>query len=219
MMINVQSRQFELAVRRMLGASKVQVVGLLAAQALSFALPSVVLGLPAAHGGAVYLFGEFNKISGVEVRGGLSTSGALYGLALGVVIPFLGAVGPIRAALGVELREALDVTRSKTNVIEYQIETESDRAKISPVVLAVGGSLTVFGFCVYYLLPLAMLSFNLRLFFVLFVALLLGMLVGLVLLASNLEVITEKVVAFFFLSWWAKPVLQRLALKNLIAHR
>ena len=81
-----------------------------------------------------------------------------------------------------------------------------------------GGSLSIFGFLVYYLLPLALLSLDLRLFFLLFVCLLLGMLVGLVLLASNLQGMVEYVIGQVFL-FWARPVLKKLALKNLIAHR
>ena len=222
MMINVQSRQFELAVRRMLGATKPQIIALLVAQAMSFAVPSVVLGLPVAHFITKELFIEFAKLSGVDVASSgqvLSGSGIAYGLLLGLFIPVLGAIGPIRAALGMELREALDVTRSKTKIIEYTIESETDRAKISPSILAVGGSLSVFGFLIYYLLPLALLSLNLRVFFAVFVALLLSLIIGLVLLASNCQVMTEKLVAGLFLGVWAKSVLRRLALKNLIAHR
>jgi ABC-type antimicrobial peptide transport system permease subunit len=218
MMINVQGRQFELAVRRMLGATKVQVIALLGVQSMSFAIPSVVFGLPLAHALTEYLFTGFNQIAGVTIVGGLSVTGATYGIVLGIFIPVFGAIGPIRSALGVELRESLDVTRSKTKVIEYQIESEQDRSRISPEILAVGGSLSVFGFLVYYLLPLALLSLDLRLFFLLFVALLLGMLVGLVLLASNLQGFVEYAVGHLFL-FWTKKVLKQLALKNLIAHR
>ena len=103
-------------------------------------------------------------------------------------------------------------------VIEYTIESELDRSKISSEILAVGGSLSIFGFLVYYLLPLALLSLDLRLFFLLFVGLLLGMLVGLVLLASNVQGFVEYIIGHIFL-FWATPVLKKLALKNLIAHR
>jgi hypothetical protein len=174
--------------------------------------------LPVAHFFTQYLFQGFNRIAGVTIVGGLSGTGAMYGVVLGLCIPMFGAVGPIQKALGVELRESLDVTRSKTKVIEYKIESEQDRSRISPEILAVGGSLSVLGFLVYYLLPLALLSLDLRLFFLLFVALLLGMLVGLVLLASNLQGLIEQGVGFVFLCW-TKKVLRTLALKNLIAHR
>ena len=221
MMINVQSRQFELAVRRMLGATKLQIIALLVAQAMAFALPSVILGLTLAHFITAELFVEFTKLSGISIETdqALSSSGIVYGLVLGIAIPLLGAIGPIRAALGVELREALDVSRAKTKILEYKIESETDRAKISPSILAVGLSLSVFGFLIYYLLPLALLSVNLRVFFAVFVALLLSLIIGLVLLASNLQIITEKMVAALFLGVWTKGVLRRLALKNLIAHR
>ena len=40
----------------------------------------------------------------------------MYGIGLGLLIPIFGAIGPIQNALNVELREALDITRSKTKV-------------------------------------------------------------------------------------------------------
>ena len=69
MMINVQGRQFELAVRRMVGATKIQVIALLGVQSMSFAIPSVVIGLPCAHYLTMYLFTGFNQIAGVTIEG------------------------------------------------------------------------------------------------------------------------------------------------------
>lgn len=71
MMINVQGRQFELAVRRMVGATKIQVIALLGVQSMSFAIPSVVIGLPCAHYLTMYLFTGFNQIAGVTIDGAL----------------------------------------------------------------------------------------------------------------------------------------------------
>lgn len=74
---------------------------------------------------------------------------------------------------------------------------------------AIGVALFVFGFLIYYLvprrinkrlelicvfsqLPLALLSFNLTLFFNIFFGILIGMLFGLILLALNLEHVLER---------------------------
>lgn len=51
-----------------------------------------------------------------HTTGGLTGTGAMYGIGLGLLIPIFGAIGPIQNALNVELREALDITRSKTKV-------------------------------------------------------------------------------------------------------
>jgi hypothetical protein len=96
----------------------------------------------------------------------------------------------------------------------------SDASAVSPAVIIVGTALVVFGFLIYYFMPLALLSFNLGLLLQarvpragplarcvsdggaqMFFFLLLGMLLGLVLLALNLENVAEKVVAFIFLFW------------------
>ncbi len=54
-----------------------------------------------------------------------------------------------------------------------------------------GGSLTLFGFLIYYLLPLALLSLNLQLFITIFFWILIGTFVGLVMLALNVEILLE----------------------------
>ena len=82
----------------------------------------------------------------------------------------------------------------------------------------VGGGFVVFGFLIYYLLPLSLLSFNLALFFNLFFGLLLGLLFGLILLALNFQHILERLLLrlFFF---WERPQIPFIVRKNLIAHR
>lgn len=52
----------------------------------------------------------------------------------------------------------------------------------------------MFGFAIYYLIPLSLLSLNLSLFFNIFFLILLGMLFGLVVLALNMEILLEKAV-------------------------
>lgn len=64
---------------------------------------------------------------------------------------------------------------------------------LMPVVL-VGLVLTVFGFCIYYLLPLALLTSNAAMLFNIFLAIMIGMMVGMVLLALNLQPLLESLI-------------------------
>ncbi len=57
--------------------------------------------------------------------------------------------------------------------MKFEIE-RAETDKPSPAVIASGSALAIFGFCIYYLLPLALLSLNLTLFFNIFFWILIG---------------------------------------------
>jgi len=58
-------------------------------------------------------------------------------------------------------------------------------------VIAVGSGLVVFGFAIYYLIPLALLSLNLELFVNIFFWILMATLIGMVMIAINVELLIE----------------------------
>lgn len=217
LLINVGSRAFELAIRRMLGSTRPVLVLLLAFQALSYSMPAWVFGLLIAEGITSSLMGSLAEVSGLPVEPGLTSSAALVGSLLAVGIPLIAAIGPITGALGKNLRDALDIHRPKTSAVKYDIE-RAENAGVSWSIVAIGTSLSVFGFCIYYLIPLSLLSLNLSLFFNIFFAILLGMLFGLVILALNMEITLEKLVVYGTL-FWERPVMRRLTISNLVTHR
>jgi hypothetical protein len=75
-----------------------------------------------------------------------------------------------------------------------------------------------FGFGVYYVFPLSLLSFNLALLLNLFFFLLLGMILGMIMLSLNVENLLQQflVIVFFF---WERTAITSILLKNLVAHR
>lgn len=75
-----------------------------------------------------------------------------------------------------------------------------------------------YGLCIYYFLPLAMLSFNFALILQIFFAILVGMLFGLSLLAFNLQRFLEIVLTYVFL-FWEKSSMRQMVTKNLTAHK
>ncbi len=70
----------------------------------------------------------------------------------------------------------------------------------------------------YYVFPLALLSENYALLLNLFFALLLGMLLGLVLLALNFQHLLERACVAALL-WPERPAVRALVHKNMSAHR
>ena len=91
------------------------------------------------------------------------------------------------------------------------------KAKIVPYVVF-GVVTTLYGFGVYYLLPLSLLSFNLGLILQVFFFILLGFLLGLILIAINAQSLVETVLMHLFL-FWEKAAMKKLILNNLRSHR
>ena len=76
----------------------------------------------------------------------------------------------------------------------------------------------LFGLSVYYALPIALLSANLSLLLFIFFFILLGMIMGLTLLAANFQGVCEMAVTYVFLFWESK-MMRTLVLKNLSTHK
>lgn len=94
----------------------------------------------------------------------------------------------------------------------------SEDSSLNAAALVLGTGLAVFGFLIYYLLPLSLLSQNFALFFNIFFGILIGLLIGLIILSFNFEHLLERgVVALFF--FWEMRSIPQLVLKNLVAHR
>ena len=115
------------------------------------------------------------------------------------------------------LQDALDTRHSKTKAVEFTIKRADALAIDWPMVTS-GIFMVCVGFLIYYLFPLSLLTFNLFLLFYMFFGLLLCMLLGLILLALNLENFLEWITTFVFF-WWENAAIRALTVKNLVAHR
>ncbi len=104
-------------------------------------------------------------------------------LVIGILIPILSSVIPINIALEKNLNDALDYQRSKTQAVYMEILQKGKRNITG--MLSFGLFACAYGISVYYLLPLALISFNLSLILKIFVFILFGMLFALTLIALN----------------------------------
>ena len=192
LMISIETRTFELGVHRMVGMTTSGIINMLLVQACSYSIPAWVIGLVISQIAAAYLCGVLEDRVEVPVSRLLTAYSILVASFLGLIIPLLAAILPIRTALSKNLHDSLDTQHSKTMGVQFNIERSEDKG-LNSAWLAVGTGFVVFGFLIYYLLPLSLLSFNLTLFFNLFFGLLLGLLFGLILLALNFQHMLEKV--------------------------
>jgi len=114
------------------------------------------------------------------------------------------------------LNEALDYNRSRTQAIYVEILQKNKKSVATMVVFGVIA--VVYGFSIYYFLPLSLLSFNFALILRIFFFILLGMLFGLSLLALNVQSLLEIALTYILL-FFEKKSMKQLVLKNLIAHK
>lgn len=217
LMVNVETKTFEMGMFRMLGSTRVRIVQLLIFQGLFFSVPAILLGLVAAQIVAVPVTSYFASSTGVALSAWLTPTAILVSVTIGLLIPIIGAVLPIRAALERNLSEAIDVAHSRTKATEFQIDRSED-SSVDWSVVMLGSAFVLFGVCIDYFFPLGLVTLNLTLLGNVFMGLLVGMLLGLVMLSINVQNIVERglVAALLF---WEEVAVRALVLKNLVAHR
>ena len=179
----------------------------LPAISLAFAASYVLLGQAATY---------FDNEYSVKIDKVPSLSSALQAVFIGSVIPLVSSFLPIRAALSRSITESMDVQKSKTQAIYVNI-LQKNRKDVTGLVIF-GLIALSYGFSIYYLLPLSLVSFNFSLATTIFLFILFGMIAAMGLLALNLMPYLNLLVARILLSWESQSMKQTV-LKNLIAHK
>ena len=110
-------------------------------------------------------------------------SAVIQALVIGLLVPFLSALLPIRKALSTNLAEALYTQRDKN---KNDLVSIKDSKKLNVIPYIFFGLISVgFGLSIYILLPLALLKQNYGMILDVFFTILMGMLLGITLLVSN----------------------------------
>jgi len=116
LMLSVETKTFEFGVMRMVGLSKGGLVAMIVLQAFMFVLPSVVLGFVLSVPSLGSMYGKlFTEDMGVDTTPWPSDFAVLQACIVGIVIPLVSSILPIRAAMNKNLNDSLDLQRSKTN--------------------------------------------------------------------------------------------------------
>jgi ABC-type antimicrobial peptide transport system permease subunit len=217
--VAVESRQFEFAVMRLLGAPRSLVAALMLSQSAGMSVPAIVLGLVGAQLGMVMVSIVFSLFAGVSVSSGLTTGSVLRGVALGLLVPACASVLPVRRALELNVRSGLDLaSHSAPSPVVVSVDRSADHQTPWSTLLG-AGMVVVFGFSIYYLFPLALLSTDIGLLLDIFVALLLGMLLGFIILSLNVAQPLQVLLIRVFFSPWETDAVTTLVRKNLISHK
>ena len=217
LIVGVETKTFELAVMRMVGMTRWNLVCYVLTNASAFAIPAWVLGLVIGQLAFLGIRSALASALQVDIPPSLSPDAIGYATLGGIGIPLISAIAPMMGVLGQDLPSALDTNRGKVETIKYEI-SRFGATHINWLQVGLGTALVIFGFLIYYLFPLALLSFNITLLFYIFFGMLLGMLFGCVLLAINFERIMETIVQYIFF-FWEHDAIFTLIEKNMTAHR
>jgi len=114
-MISVETKTFEIGVMRMVGLSKVGLIMLIILQSLMFVLPAIILGFaacfPILKGIFSFLLTDDLGIPNDPVPDGFAV---LQALLIGIIIPIMSSIYPIKVVMTKSLGDSLDYSRSKT---------------------------------------------------------------------------------------------------------
>eukprot|EP01083_Nonionella_stella_P097731 274723_1 len=219
LVVSVDTRTFQLGILRMIGMTRRSLIKLLIHQSLTYSLPSWIFGIIISEIAIFYLLSQFSDLVGYHLDPIISLSGIVRATAVGILIPLISSILPIKNALSKNLHNAIDANHaSGPEIIEYKIE-RSEQSAIPTTLLVVGVIMVLFGFCVYYVFPLALITQRLSLVLTMFFALMIALLIGLLLLSFNVQHLIEKGIVLLLFAWWEKRHIPYLVHKNIIAHK
>lgn len=216
LIVSVESKNFEFAVIRMVGLSKSGIIGLIIAQSFVYVVPAVLCAFSLCTYILIRAKSYFSEVYKIEIEAFpdfFSTAQALF---IGVVIPLISSILPIRVSLGWNLTDALDVQRSKTRALYISI---SRRGSTNNAFYIMTGTLLVgAAFALYYLLPYSMITMDLTLASFLFFLLLLIVLLAFSSLSTLLIPKLNLLVVNIMLCFESQST-RLLLLKNMVAHK
>ncbi|KAI8824901.1 uncharacterized protein EV422DRAFT_564262 [Fimicolochytrium jonesii] len=222
LMVSVETRTFELGILRMIGQTRKGIVQMILIQAATYSVPAWAIGLILAQ--IAFGFGKrfLENIANIKISAFLTFSSIITATVLGIAVPAIAAILPIRQALSGNLRDSLDKRHSKVKPVVITIERSGPGSLQSIIPSALTGAvLASLGFAIYYLVPKALVDSNYGMLFNIFMALLLGMLFGLVMLSFNMQPMAERFLLSLLLMvvFFENAAVHSLVAQNLVAHR
>lgn len=105
---------------------------------------------------------------------------------MGLIVPLVSNILPLRETMSISLRDALDVYRKKIDLLKVEM-SRLENIGISITQIIMGICFTIFGFITYYFIPLSIILKDYATFFFLILFILFVMIMGMILLSSVFE--------------------------------
>ena len=118
LLISVETKTFEIGVMRLIGLTKGGFIAMIITQSCMFVFPAVILSFASAPPLIYLLFKSlFSSSLGYMPSVAPSAWAVVRALAIGVFIPLISSIIPIRRALSTNLTDALNANRSKSSAV------------------------------------------------------------------------------------------------------
>jgi ABC-type antimicrobial peptide transport system permease subunit len=194
LMVSVQRKSTDIGITRLIGQNKKGIIVEVILETFVFVIPGFLLAVSTSFIVLRYLYYyEFEVRFNLKLDSNPTWTALIRASVLGIIIPLISAIIPIREALSQNIIDALDYGKSKTKaVIMKIIDPNTQNAGIY---ILFGIISTIYGIAVYILLPQSLLSLNFGLILQIFFLILIGFLLGLILIAVNFQFIIEIFVA------------------------
>ena len=191
MLSDVEEKTYEFGMLRALGFSTKNVAITILVQAMSFAIPGLIIGfIVAAILNAITRHILYTLTNNYDSYG-LSTGSILIGLFIGTLIPLMSNIIPIQRALGKNLRASLDLYHRKVGELTVAVQKLKNYGlSVEQLILAI--MLVTLGVMTYYVAPVSFLFKQYELFFLILNGLLLIMILGLTFLAMLIQPMFEQ---------------------------
>jgi ABC-type antimicrobial peptide transport system permease subunit len=214
---NTEEKTYEYGMLRALGLRHNSLIQLLTIQAVFFSGPGIAIGLLLAfliNIVVAYFIAGYTSTA-VDVL--IGSTPVLVGVSLGLFMPIVANIIPIRRALSRTLRDALDVYHQKfSETVVKIVRLEEIGVSVEQTVWSI--MMIVFGFMLLYVVPFAFRYQYWGIFLGLINATLLGMVMGLATVASILQGKIEKLM-LHALMWRGASRLKVVVRKALSAHK
>ena len=217
-MTDVEERTYEFAMLRCLGFKSSSLITLITVQSLLYAIPATALGfvlLYIFNSGAQLLLYMYFEIS-IQVY--LQDSTFVLGFAIGVILPLMANILPIKQAMNHSLRDSLDRSRQGIDEVEVQcVRLENKGVNYSQVSLGLAILLVSYLTLVYIPQAFADVLFEVAYFRV--NLLFLCVMVGIIFCSSGFApTISKLYLNLVFLFMPRDRLLKPLVIKNLENH-
>lgn len=214
--IILETSTLNLAIIRLIGLDKSSFVTNIITQCLMFSVPGFILAYLFHFLVLKLLSNVITKLFLTETSLSTTPGAFIYAFLLCNLSPLIAIIKPVKSILNKSICTSINSSLSKTGGVKIEIISLFNRER--NMLISFGVLCSLYGMCIYYFLPLSLLSLNFSMLLAIFLWILVGMLLGLILLVSNIDVLIQKLLSKICL-FWSKKHLLTIITSNLISHR
>jgi ABC-type lipoprotein release transport system permease subunit len=218
MVANAETKTYEFGMLRALGMRTDALIELMLVQALFYAIPAIAVSVPLSYLANFPVQFGVSYYTSTPLDMSLSFVGMMIGFSVGLAMPIVANIVPIRRALSRTLRDALDLYHSVSNESVIRIQRLEEMG-VSPMQLLMAMMVSGMCFLFLYVYPWAFEYLKFGVVFFLTDMIYIGLMVGLSMFFGVLQEKFEFLFMYLLLSPFAfTRTVMPLVRKSLAAH-